>query len=66
MRDTRVGCSTIRRWVLQFEQEMGEASGLGRGEKEACLGTEYKNFSKIWETYTEVGGDYVQKWLWQL
>jgi hypothetical protein len=40
---------------------MGEANGLGRGEKEACLTMECKNFVKMWQTCAEVGGDYVEQ-----
>jgi hypothetical protein len=47
LRDKCVDVRTIRRWVLQFKQELGEASGFGDGGGRACLRTEFKNFLKF-------------------
>jgi hypothetical protein len=62
MRDRYVGASKIRCWVLQFKQELGEASGLGMGEKSLFKGGIQKLVT-IWQTcIDEVGRDYVEKW----
>ena len=49
MRDRCVGASKIGRWVLQFKQELAEASGFGRGGGggKACLRTVFKNLLKF-------------------
>jgi hypothetical protein len=60
MGDKCVGASTIRRWVLQYKQELGEVSGLGMGG-EGLFKDGMQKLVKIWQMCTKVGGDYVEK-----